>query len=221
MSALPHDCPDPLPPARGRPGRRPGRSLLNAEVIARCEQFTTGQVAKICGVAPRTVSKWFDSGKLRGWRIPGSQDRRVPRGYLISFLRANGLTDILERLEAALRRYLLAVAVSDLAAERLRAVLPKGATLDRVGDAFDLGRALALAETDAPPSAVLLDAGALGRGVTLGLLARLARAALHPPPRLAVLVPDDIDPVEFRVAGAHVAVHAPLTGEILGELLGG
>ena len=37
--------------------------------------FTTGQVAKICKVAPRTVSKWFDSGRLRGYRIPGSQDR--------------------------------------------------------------------------------------------------------------------------------------------------
>src|SRR5262249_61528897 len=34
--------------------------------------FTTGQVAKICKVAPRTVSKWFDSGRLRGYRIPGS-----------------------------------------------------------------------------------------------------------------------------------------------------
>ncbi len=29
--------------------------------------FTTGQVAKICKVAPRTVSKWFDSanGSIR------------------------------------------------------------------------------------------------------------------------------------------------------------
>ena len=33
--------------------------------------FTTGQVAKICKVAPRTVSKWFDSGRLKGYRIPG------------------------------------------------------------------------------------------------------------------------------------------------------
>ena len=41
--------------------------------------FTTGQVAKICKVAPRTVSKWFDSGRLKGYRIPGSQDRRIPR----------------------------------------------------------------------------------------------------------------------------------------------
>ena len=48
--------------------------------------FTTAEVAKICKVAPRTVSKWFDSGRLKGYRIPGSQDRRIPRQRLISFL---------------------------------------------------------------------------------------------------------------------------------------
>lgn len=53
--------------------------------------FSTGQVAKICKVAPRTVSKWFDSGRLRGYRIPGSQDRRIPREHLISFLKENGM----------------------------------------------------------------------------------------------------------------------------------
>ena len=53
--------------------------------------FTTGQVAKICKVAPRTVSKWFDSGRLRGYRIPGSQDRRIPREYLIKFLKEHGM----------------------------------------------------------------------------------------------------------------------------------
>lgn len=53
--------------------------------------FTTGQVAKICKVAPRTVSKWFDSGRLRGYRIPGSQDRRIPREHLIRFLKDHGM----------------------------------------------------------------------------------------------------------------------------------
>lgn len=48
--------------------------------------FTTGQVAKICGVATRTVSKWFDSGKLKGFRIPGSRDRRIPEKELRKFL---------------------------------------------------------------------------------------------------------------------------------------
>ena len=53
--------------------------------------FTTGQVAKICKVAPRTVSKWFDSGRLRGYRIPGSQDRRIPRVQLVLFMKDNGI----------------------------------------------------------------------------------------------------------------------------------
>lgn len=53
--------------------------------------FTTGQVAEICKVAPRTVSKWFDSGRLRGYRVPGSQDRRIPRECLIRFLKEYGM----------------------------------------------------------------------------------------------------------------------------------
>jgi uncharacterized protein (TIGR02996 family)/excisionase family DNA binding protein len=57
-----------------------------ARVAAR-RVFTTGQVAKIVQVSPATVGKWFDSGRLRGYRIPGSQDRRIPRENLIRFLR--------------------------------------------------------------------------------------------------------------------------------------
>jgi len=53
--------------------------------------LTTGEVAKICNVAPRTVSKWFDSGSLRGYRIPGSKDRRIPVTELIKFMRAHGI----------------------------------------------------------------------------------------------------------------------------------
>lgn len=36
--------------------------------------YTTGEVARICQVAPRTVSKWFDTGRLKGYRIAGSPD---------------------------------------------------------------------------------------------------------------------------------------------------
>jgi excisionase family DNA binding protein len=49
--------------------------------------LTTGQVAKLCDVAPRTVSKWVDSGKLKGYRIPGSNDRRIIKGDLVTFMR--------------------------------------------------------------------------------------------------------------------------------------
>ncbi len=49
--------------------------------------LTTGEVAKICNVAPRTVSKWFDSGQLKGYRIPGSKDRRIPMNALVKFMK--------------------------------------------------------------------------------------------------------------------------------------
>lgn len=53
--------------------------------------LTTGEVAKICNVAPRTVSKWFDSGALTGYRIPGSKDRRIPLNQLIRFMKQHGM----------------------------------------------------------------------------------------------------------------------------------
>ena len=59
--------------------------------------LTTGEVAKICNVAPRTVSKWFDTGALKGYRIPGSKDRRIPLKELVRFMKAHGIpTDGLE-----------------------------------------------------------------------------------------------------------------------------
>ena len=53
--------------------------------------LTTGDVAKICNVAPRTVSKWFDNGQLRGYRIPGSKDRRIPVSELIRFMKIHNM----------------------------------------------------------------------------------------------------------------------------------
>ena len=53
--------------------------------------LTTGEVAKICNVASRTVSKWFDSGQLRGYRIPGSKDRRIPVSSLVRFMKSHNI----------------------------------------------------------------------------------------------------------------------------------
>ena len=63
----------------------------------RKDVLTTGQVAQICNVAPRTVTKWFDSGQLKGYRIPGSRDRRIPTSELVRFMKAHDIpTDELE-----------------------------------------------------------------------------------------------------------------------------
>ena len=53
--------------------------------------LTTGDVAKICNVAPRTVSKWFDNGQLKGYRIPGSKDRRIPVSELARFMKMHNM----------------------------------------------------------------------------------------------------------------------------------
>ena len=53
--------------------------------------LTTGDVARICNVAPRTVSKWFDNGQLKGYRIPGSKDRRIPVSELMRFMKMHNM----------------------------------------------------------------------------------------------------------------------------------
>ena len=61
------------------------------KTLKRKDILTTGQVSKICNVAPRTVCRWFDSGKLRGYRIPGSKDRRIPLSGLVRFMKAHNM----------------------------------------------------------------------------------------------------------------------------------
>lgn len=61
--------------------------------------FTTGQVASVCKVAPRTVTKWFDAGRIKGYQIPGSMDRRIPRDRFIEFLKEHGMHDVLKEIE--------------------------------------------------------------------------------------------------------------------------
>ena len=53
--------------------------------------YTTTDVAIICKVAPRTVAKWFDSGRLNGYTLPGSFARRIPQHCLTRFLQAHAM----------------------------------------------------------------------------------------------------------------------------------
>ena len=59
--------------------------------------FTTGEAAKICKVSQQTIIRCFDSGQLKGFRVPGSRFRRIPREQLYTFMRDNGIpTDALD-----------------------------------------------------------------------------------------------------------------------------
>ena len=53
--------------------------------------FTTGEAADVCKVSQQTIIRCFDSGRLRGFRVPGSRFRRIPRDALIQFMKENGI----------------------------------------------------------------------------------------------------------------------------------
>lgn len=126
--------------------------------------FTSGQVAKICRVAPRTVAKWFDSGKLQGYRIPGSQDRRIPRESLRRFLTQNNMpTDALDDEEAF---HALFIGLDQTTRARVRALLPPDPAFVALF-ADDLFTAGVIAQ-DTAPDAVVVDT-AVGRHAAAGI----------------------------------------------------
>jgi len=67
--------------------------------------FTTGEAAKICKVSQQTIIRCFDNGTLKGFRVPGSRFRRIPRDQLFTFMRDNGIPT--DALESSKRKVLL------------------------------------------------------------------------------------------------------------------
>lgn len=67
--------------------------------------YTTGDVARICNISQQTVIRCFDSGRLRGFRVPGSRFRRIPHDQLVHFMRENRIPA--DRLDSGKLRVLV------------------------------------------------------------------------------------------------------------------
>lgn len=67
--------------------------------------YTTGEAADICKISQQTIIRCFDKGKLKGFRVPGSKFRRIPRDELIRFMRENDIPT--EQLEGSRKRLLI------------------------------------------------------------------------------------------------------------------
>ncbi len=67
--------------------------------------FTTGEAAEICKVSQQTIIRCFDSGRLNGFRVPGSRFRRIPRIELLRFMKANDIPA--DALESTKKRVLV------------------------------------------------------------------------------------------------------------------
>ncbi|MCU0978390.1 MAG: response regulator [Pirellulaceae bacterium] len=100
--------------------------------------FTTGEAAKICKVSQQTIIRCFDNGSLKGFRVPGSKFRRIPRDQLFAFMRDNGIpTDALE----SGKRKVLIVDDDEELVELLTDVFEKDARFDirTANNGFDAG----------------------------------------------------------------------------------
>lgn len=53
--------------------------------------LTPGEIARLCDVHQRTVSRWIASGKLKGHQLPGRGDYRVVEADFLAFAESHGL----------------------------------------------------------------------------------------------------------------------------------
>ena len=67
--------------------------------------FSTGEAASVCKVSQQTIIRCFDSGKLQGFRVPGSRFRRIPRANLVQFMKDNDIP--LELLDSGKHKVLV------------------------------------------------------------------------------------------------------------------
>ena len=174
--------------------------------------FTTGQVAKICKVAPRTVSKWFDSGRLKGYRIPGSQDRRIPREYLIRFLKEHGMP--LGDLEDEAMAKVLIVGQDQVLIENLKRELPAERSF-RVAVAASGFEAGIQAESFHPDS-IIVDFS-IGRTEALQICQNLRRNAEYADTILIALLPDDGNANSFDRSSINETFKKPFDVALLGR----
>jgi len=59
--------------------------------VKRKSVYTTGEAAVICQLSQQTIIRCFDSGQLRGFRVPGSKFRRIPHEDLMKFMKDNNI----------------------------------------------------------------------------------------------------------------------------------
>ena len=109
-----------------------------AENWAGKQVFTTGEAAEICKVSQQTIIRCFDSGRVHGFRVPGSKFRRIPRAELLRFMKANDIpTDVLE----STRKRILVVDDDEQIVELFLDVLGRDERFDvkSAGTGYDAG----------------------------------------------------------------------------------
>lgn len=166
--------------------------------------FTTGEAAEICKVSQQTIIRCFDTGRIQGFRVPGSRFRRIPRTELMRFIRRNHIpTDALEQLV----KRVLVVHREDAVLARAEEIFARDERVDvRVATtAFDAG----ILTVQFRPHAIVL-------APMPDLDARTVCARVRELNGTMVLLAGFTD-VEARAVGARAGLRMPLEPALLAE----
>ena len=197
--------------------------------------FTTGQIAFLCRVAPRTVAKWFDSGKLVGFRIPNCRksgkthtsdgrvssagERRVVIDELLRFLVAENFPiEKMPELHEQIWYKVLLVACEETLVEEVKKMLPD---TDRycvavAEDVYQMGYLMC----ELRPDAIVMDT-LLGRGTCLTIGERLAREEQGGYRHFtAIAAEDEVDLDAYQRHGFTVAHKRPIDPVVIATAIG-
>ncbi len=118
-------------------------------MFGRFKIFTSGMAAAACRVAPRTFAKWCDAGKVKCYRLPLSNDRRIERHELVRFMKDNGIPLDAIGGEEAIEFVALLAGCTGAFSAALAEALGSGWRVERASCLFDAALAVAGARPDA------------------------------------------------------------------------
>jgi PleD family two-component response regulator len=151
---------------------------------------------------------------LKGYRIPGSQDRRIPREYLIRFLKEHGMP--LGDLEDEAMAKVLLVGQDQVLIENLKQKLP----LDRsfkiavAASGFEAG----IQAESFHPDCIIVDFS-IGRVEALQICQNLRRNPEYADTILIALLPDDGSSTSFDRSSINETFKKPFDAALLAERL--
>src|SRR5204863_8322366 len=112
----------------------------------------TAEATKICKYSQQTIIRCFDNGQLKGFRVPGSRFRRIPREALYKFMKDNGIPT--DALESGKRKVLLVDDEPQIVEVVSEALLADGRFEVRIAsNGFDAGMMV----KDYHPDLIILD----------------------------------------------------------------
>ncbi|MEO2021296.1 MAG: response regulator, partial [Pirellulaceae bacterium] len=154
------------------------------------------------------------SGRLKGYRIPGSQDRRIPREYLIKFLKEHGMP--LGDLEDEAVAKVLIVAQDQILIENLKRELPpeKSFKVAVAASGFEAG----IQAESFHPDCIIVDFS-IGKVESLQICQNLRKNTDFTETTLIALLPDVGGPISFDRSSINETFKKPFDANLLAERL--